>query len=129
MKVVIFLIFIGLVFYVLYTQGILVVNCKKAIMFVGSIRGNTSCRADFKSCSGYMKRVIKFKRSGAYFFMLDSELEKGELEITILDSSKQTVLILNHIQQSGTIEVDERQRYYLVFSFKSASGKYELKWQ
>lgn len=76
-----------------------------------------------------MKRVIKFERSRAYYFMLDSELEKGELEIAILDSSKQPVLMLNHIQQSGTIEVDERQRYYLVFSFKSASGKYELKWQ
>ena len=129
MKVVVFLIFIGLVFYVLYTQGMLVVNCKRAILFVGSIRGKDSCRASFKSCSGYMKRVIKFERSRAYYFMLDSELEKGELEIAILDSSKQPVLMLNHIQQSGTIEVDARQRYYLVFSFKSASGKYELKWQ
>lgn len=129
MKIVILLICLGVVFYILYAQGIMVVNSKTAVMFLGSIRGNGHCSASFTSCSGKMKRVIKFKESKTYRFILTSELEKGEMDVMVLDSLKQPVMTLNYMQPSGVIEVDKKKRYYLVFSFKEASGKYELKWE
>lgn len=120
---------LGVVFYILYIQGILVVNSKTAVTFVGSIRGNGHCQASFTSCNGEMKRVIKFKESKAYRFTLTSELEKGEIDVMVLDSSKQPVMLLNYIQPSAVVEVDKKRRYYLVLSFKSASGTYKLKWE
>lgn len=127
-KIIILFLSLGFVFYILYVQGVLIVNTKRAVMFVGSIRGKDNCRANFTSCSGYMKRVIKFKESKTYSFVLHSELEKGEIEVKILDATKQPIMTLNHIKQTAMIAVDKKRRYYLIFTFKSASGKYELKW-
>lgn len=38
-KIIILFLSLGLVFYILYVQGVLIVNTKRAVMFVGSIRG------------------------------------------------------------------------------------------
>lgn len=78
---------------------------------------------------GYMKRVMKFKENKGYHFTLDSELQKGELEVQILDSLKQPIAILNHIHADAVVDADKKGRYYLVFTFKSASGNYELRWE
>lgn len=126
---IIILICIGIVCYVLYLQGFLTTNCKIALMYMGSIRGNDSCKASFKSCSGYMKRVIRFRESKSYRFVLNAELEKGELEVKILNSSKEPVMILNGTHPSAMVEMDKNRRYYLIFSFKSASGNYEFRWE
>ncbi len=119
-RVVMVIIFIavGVVFYYLYIHGFLFVQSKRAVMFAGSIDGR---RAIFSSCSGYRKRVMKFKESRVYNFVLNSALEKGDLEITITDSSKQPVLILNGNNGNAAINADKKKRYYLVFSFKSAT--------
>lgn len=120
---------LGIVFYLLYLQGYMVVSSKRAVLFVGSVRGNGSCKASFSSCSGYMKRVMRFKESKAYYFTLDYELQKGDMEVKLLDASKQPIAILNQSCRNVMIDVDRKGRYYLVFTFKSASGNYELKWE
>lgn len=117
-----------LFFYLLYINGYMVINAKRAIMFVGSIRGKDSCKARFSSCSGYMKRVIRFDESRSYNFVLVPELTEGELVVEILDSNKQNIMKLDAYNRYANIVVDKKKRYYLVFNFQSASGSYELDW-
>ena len=118
----------GILFYILYINGYLIINAKKAVMFVGTIRGNRGCKANFTSCAGTIKRIIRFKESKTYHFDLISQLSKGELLVEILDSAKQPILRLDGNNQSADINVNAKQRYYMVFSFHSATGKYELSW-
>lgn len=128
LKIVLSFIFIYFFFYCLYVSGFLVINSKRAIMFVGSIKGKKSCHAKFISCSGSMKRVIRFKKDQIYQLKLNLELEKGDVQVKILNSLKQTVVTLNKNQMTANIEVDEKERYYLIFEFKSATGKYDFQW-
>ena len=116
---------IGILSYLLYINGYMVVASKRAFMFLGSKRGK---KAMFSSCTGYVKRVIKFKESKVYPVDFKLELEKGEVTLEILDAKKQSVLTLNDSQISE-IEVVSGQRYYMVLRFRSASGSYEVTWE
>lgn len=108
-------------FYVLYSNGYMTINAKKAVMFAGS-----SFKASFTSCSGYMKRVIKFKKSQKYTFILDCELTKGSFMAEILDSNKQRILTLDSSRPIDHANLEKNRRYYLIVRFKSASGHYQL---
>lgn len=77
-KIIIILICLGILFYILYMQGFLVINSKRAVMFMGSIRGKSNCKARFTMCSGSMKRVIRFEENRTYNFSLNSKLTSGE---------------------------------------------------
>lgn len=119
---------LGILFYVLYIYGYMVINAKRAVKFIGSIRGYDSCKATFTSCDGYMKRVMRFEENKTYRFKLQSELTRGAMSVEILDSNKQKLLELNSTQLSDSLDVYKGERYYLVVRFQAASGKYELKW-
>lgn len=61
-------------FYFLWVNGYMVLNVKRAVLFVGSLRGRNHCEASFTSCSGYVKRVIKFSETRGHTFHLDSDV-------------------------------------------------------
>ena len=124
-KIIILFCMIGILSYLLYINGYMVVASKRALMFLSSKRGR---KAMFSSCTGYIKRVIKFKNSKVYHVDFKLELEKGEVILEILDAKKQSVLALNSSKISE-IEVVGGQRYYMVLRFKSASGSYEITWE
>ncbi|MCH5188450.1 MAG: hypothetical protein J1F63_08605 [Oscillospiraceae bacterium] len=128
-KIIIIFICLGILFYILYMQGFMVINTKRAVMFVGSIRGKSNCKAKFTMCSGSMKRVIRFEESRAYNFSLKHELQNGKMAVNILDSSKQPMITLDSNNIKARLNADKKQRYYLVFLFKSATGSYELSWE
>lgn len=120
--VLLILILTGL-FVFLYNQGYMVLKSTSAVTFIGSTRGNS---ARFTSCSGYMKRIIRFKADGTYTFLLDAELSKGDMSIELLDSAKQKIMLLNCANRSASITVEKKKKYYLVIDFKSATGRYAL---
>ena len=124
-KIIILFCMIGILSYLLYINGYMVVASKRALMFLSSKRGR---KAMFSSCTGYIKRVIKFKNSKVYHVDFKLELEKGEVILEILDAKKQSVLALNSSKISE-IEVVGGQRYYMVLRFRSASGSYEVTWE
>lgn len=124
-KVIILLFIIGILFYLLYINGFLVIQSKRAIVYVGSLRGN---RAKFVSCSGYTKRIIRFEESKTYHMVLNTELSRGRLSVTILDSEKNSLFTLDKDIQNGVIYAEKGKRYYLVVRFESATGNYTLKW-
>ena len=119
------LISMGMVFYLLYINGFLVTSAKKAAMYIGTMRGR---KASFTACSGYIKRVIRFKESGTIHFHFHLELSKGEVTAELLDANKQRVLRLSSSDPTASASVQASARYYLVFRFKAATGNYLLSW-
>ena len=117
---------LGGIMYLLYINGYMVFNNKKALTFIGSQRGN---KASFTSCNGWMKRVVKFSESRNYAFDLDVKLSKGDMQVELLDGKKQPIMRLDGNNPKAVIEIDANKRYYLVYRFNKASGSYELKYE
>ena len=115
----------AVLFYILYINGYMVWNSKRALMYVGSAWGR---KASFTSCSGYTKRVIKFEEDKCYHFDLQLELTKGDATVEILDSKKQCLLRLGQNVVQGDIVVEKGKRYYMIVRFKAASGQYTVDW-
>ena len=120
------LLFAGIVslVYFLYFNGFGEFGNKSALMYIGSVSG-----ARFTSCTGTIKRVLKFKESKVFTFILDLNLSKGKLVVELLDKDKCPVLTLSDSNPVGRIEVTAKQRYYLVFKYQSATGNYSLRWE
>ena len=116
---------LAVLFYVLYVNGWLIVNAKRAVMYVGSLRGR---KAVFTSCTGYIKRVVKFRSGGTRHLALDVQLSQGELSVELLDSAKRTVARLDSGSPGADVSVERGRRYYLVVRFQSATGRYTLSW-
>lgn len=115
-----------LLFYILYINGYMVFNSKRALMYVGSDWGK---KASFTSCSGLTRRVIKFPEDRTYHFNLNLELSKGDVTAEILDGKKQCLLCLDRDTAQGSINVEKGNRYYLVVRFRGASGNYAIDWK
>ena len=124
-KTIILLLIIGIVFYLVYINGFLSIQSKRAILYIGSLKGNS---ARFSSCTGYSKRVIRFRDSRIYCVAFDSELTKGDVSVEILNSAKQTVACLSLNTPNGRIDAEKGKRYYLLIRFQSATGRYILSW-
>ena len=124
-KTIIVLLIIGIVFYILYINGLLSIQSKRAVLYIGSLKGNS---ARFSSCTGYSKRVIRFRDSRRYCVVFDCELSKGDVSVEILNSAKQTMVCLNSGIPNGIINVEKGKRYYLLIRFQSATGRYTLRW-
>jgi len=111
------------IFIFLYDQGYMVLKSISAVTFLGSAKGNG---ASFSSCSGSMKRVIKFREDGTYTFTLDAELSKGSISVELIDSAKQKIMQLNPVNRKGSAAVEKKKKYFLVITFIAATGKYTL---
>ena len=111
------------IFVFLYNQGYMVLKSTSAVVFIGSRKGTS---ASFTSCDGYMKRVIRFKANGTYTFVLDAELDKGDMSVELFDSAKQKIMHLNRSNGSASVAVEEKKKYYLVITFRSATGRYSI---
>lgn len=116
---------IGALFYFLYINGYLIVNAKRALMFVGAHWGKGIFNARFTSCSGYVKRVIRFSESREYRLNLEQELAKGRMWAEILNK-KEVVARVSAENPSVTFRADSKVRYRIVFRFEKASGRYRF---
>ena len=115
----------GVGFYLLYSNGFLVMNSKRAVMYAGSKRGK---EAKFSSCSGYTKRIIKVQETKQYRFSLDCNLTAGTILVEVLDASKKPILSLDETHRCAAVDLEKGKRYNLIVRFKSASGDYVLDW-
>ena len=116
----------ALLFYVLYINGYMVMQSKRALMYVGTDRGK---KASFTSCSGYTKRVVKFEEDRIYHFDLKLELTKGDVTVEIQDSKKQCLLSLDQNKTEGSITAEKGKRFFWVVRFGAASGNYTVDWK
>ena len=113
-------------FYALYQNGFLVLNAKRAAMFAGSRLGKS---ASFTSCSGTVRRKIRFRESRRYRFTFLTELSKGEVILELTEPGGKELLRLDSSNTNGEIAVEAGKRYGLTIRFQAASGKYELEWE
>ena len=126
---IIFLIVFIAGFYFLYVNGYLTINSKKAICFIGSIRGDGRCVSRFKACDGYLKRVVRFKENRVYNFFLDCEMYKGYMTVELWDKKKHKLMCLKDNMQNAGVNVQKKKIYYLIFRFKSATGSFDFSWR
>ncbi|MBD5507958.1 MAG: hypothetical protein HDR05_07900 [Lachnospiraceae bacterium] len=113
--------------YILYCQGFAVLRRTTAIMIIFR-HGKNADKATLDSCTGWVKHAGKFRESKTYEFFLDAQLSKGNVEVILLDRKKQSLMKLNPQSPTYKIELDVRNRYYLRWEFKGATGKCELRW-
>ena len=115
----------GAVMYLLYINGWMVVSSKSAVSFVGSRGGKA---ASFSGCNGSIRRIVRFSESRTYTFSLDSALTMGSVTAALLDPDKQEILCLSANQPSMAVEIQAKKRYTLVLRFRTATGRYGLRW-
>ena len=89
MKLAIVFISMLVLFYFLWVNGYMILNAKRALLFVGSLRGKNKCEVSFSSCSGYVKKVIKFNESREYTFKLDGDISKGSIHVIVENENKE----------------------------------------
>lgn len=128
-KTVILILLILFIAYVLYINGYGSFSNKSALMYIGSMPENNKCKAKFVSCTGTVKRVVKFKENKDYQFCLKPNLSQGSFTVELQNKEKQTLIALSESKPIAKIEVYSKQRYYLVFRYKSATGDYMLNWE
>ncbi len=128
-KTLIILAVVSVAVYLLYTNGYITIQNKKALMFVGK-HGfmDKRCSAKFSSCTGRIKKIIIIKENRQYSFNLNCTLEKGEVKITIRNPQKKDVLVLTPKTPDGTIDA-EIGKYYMEIEIYKAYGSYELTWK
>lgn len=123
-----FIIGLPVLCYILWVNGYMVLNKKRAVLFSGSILGKSRCKVRFLSCNGFVKKVMKFSDSRSYQFDLNNHIAKGDVSIEILNKNKEIILKLTPSNHTGILDVNKKERYYLVLKFDKADGEYELTW-
>ena len=126
----IFLTFIpltGVLFFLLYREGLMVTKCIAAVLFVFR-PGKQGDRVSLDSCSGWVRHMGRFRESRIYTFQLDCRLSKGSAEVVLLDRQKRELLRLSRGSPAGEVELSENGRYFLRWEFHQATGSCELRW-
>ena len=89
-------------------------------------KGGDSVSVD--SCTGWVRHAGRFRESRTYVFTLSPQLSAGAVEVLLLDSGKQPLLHLNRHTPTGVVALDGKGRYFLHWTFQSATGKCALRW-
>lgn len=121
-----FLLLLGGGLWGLYAHGLIAVKAKRAMLFMGSLRGE---KARFSGCTGYVMRRFPVKESRIYRLDLDLQVHSGEVWAELQDRNKKPLLRLDGRNSSGQISLERGERYRLVIRYKSASGEHRLTWQ
>lgn len=129
MKAILIVVLLPVIYYVLYINGYMVTGSKSAKAFVGKNRGTNAFWSQFVDCSGELKKVARFRKEKEYKFFLDVGLSYGNVAIELLDKEKNVIMSLTPETPEGSITVDKKQRYYMVYKFENATGSYEMRWE
>ena len=111
---------------VLYRQGYITLNSKRALLFSGSIGGK---KATFTSCTGRIQRIFRPKEEKKYRFSLKLTLSSGAVSVYVLGSRKEPVLVLTPESPWGEVWLEKGKLYTLRIHFDHATGSYELSWE
>lgn len=80
----------GAAAYLLYCRGIAVTKGVAALLFVFRT-GKDGDRAALDSCTGWVRHMGRFRRSGTYVFSLDCRLVKGRCVGIIIGSGEEGI--------------------------------------
>ncbi len=116
-------------FYLLWINGHMLFNRKRAGLFTASFPEKNRCQATFSACSGYVKKVIKFGQKRRYAFCFSGQISKGCASVCVENQHKETLLHLTPDQPTGWLDVQAKNRYILVLKFEKAAGKLQIEWR
>lgn len=109
--------------YLFYRNGHLTISAKRALLYVGSLKGD---RARFIACTGHIKRVIRPQKSQIHHFFFKASTSSGEVWAELYDQEKQRLMHLDHDEQHAAVFLNAPGRYVLAIRFKHATGSYIL---
>lgn len=112
----------------LYLRSITVLKCIAAVLFA-FCPGRAGDRLTLDSCTGWVRHVGYFHESGMYAFALDTRLSRGTVEVKLLDREKRPLMRISPQVPTGEIVLDAKDRYYLRWELKGATGRCELRWR
>ena len=116
--------------YLLYDNGYLLVQAKRALTFIGSGMGKRDYFAfQFTGCTGYVSRVLRVKESATYTVTLNATLSKGTVRFTMLDGARTPLLVLTPERNSGKVYLETGMRYHIRMDFTHASGDSRARWE
>lgn len=114
-------------FYLLWRNGLLILNCKRALLYLDT-RIPNGRKVTFGSCSGYTKRALRPSSRCRYRFILSGETTRGKARAEIRGRGREVLLSLDCENPSQTLDTGGGGRYYLVFCFEKADGTLSLSW-
>lgn len=115
----------GVLFFLLYREGLMVTKRIAAVLFVFR-PGKQGDSVSLDSCSGWVRHMGRFRERRIYRFQLNCRLSKGSAVVTLLDRRKRELLRLSQDSPTGEIELDGH--YYLRWEFQNATGSCALRW-
>lgn len=120
---------LGLFFW-LYNRGYASMSCAAAL-FMYMRRRKNGHSASFTACTGWIKYVARLQGGGRYEFSFDADMKKGEVKVILTDRTKEPILEFgSHLADPVVkVELEEGKKYYIVWRFKKASGRCELRWR
>ena len=92
MYMILVIVFIFNVGFVLFFMGQRIYDFERKTSLIicwFSLRGKNKCEVSFSSCSGYVKKVIKFNESREYTFKLDGDISKGSIHVIVENKNKE----------------------------------------
>lgn len=111
-----------------YWGAIAAAKSIRAIIFM-FLPGKNADKVTLDTCTGWVRHMGRFYENKTYSFVFDVQLTKGDVEVSLLNQKKQTLLKFSRRFPSQTISLDGRDsKYYLRWEFKNASGKCALHW-
>ena len=113
----------ALCIYFMYSFGYIPSVRKRAAMFFGR-----PYRARFVSCTGRIRRVLRYPEDRELHLVLESNLSQGELYLEVTDPEGRLVLRMDGGTPAARLMLEGRKRYRMTVYFCSASGNYELNW-
>lgn len=120
----------GLV-YLLYSNGFGVINSKAALIYQGCPRigkNKNRIKANFTSCRGTTKRVLRLQAGKMYRFVFSSMVTRGTVCVELMDKKNSNLVVLDQQHPSAILSVGPGGRLYVTTRFAKADGKYELSW-
>jgi len=121
--------FLLLLIWGFYEMGWGVIQSKRALTFIGSMGfGRNRLRVTFSRCTGYVKRVVRFRKEQEYTFSFTPALTKGRVWAELLGPDKSLLFELSEDRPSATLSPQKGKRYLLIVRFDHADGSFTLNW-
>lgn len=112
----------------LYYGGVLTLQQKRALLFIGTGSFKKRCfGASFTDCTGFTRRMLRVKESRSYGFFLTGHIQAGSVCAT-LQAQGTALAALTTDSPTATVFLEKGKCYRLEVRFRHASGDYQLEW-
>lgn len=108
--------------------GIAQIKRMTALMFVG-IRYKNPFTITMKKCNGYLRKTFYVDANEQCTLNFTSEMTSGSVKVEVLDANKNNVFILSDHNKEEMLKSNIKTKYYIIFKFDNASGKFTFGWK